>query len=73
MFAFRKIWRALFSCYLRFDIFPFPLLLTISVSELELFCLALICFLVFNFDEVISDFILFDTWLLHKFAFAYLI
>ena len=25
MFVFRKIWRALFSCYLRFEIRPFPL------------------------------------------------
>ena len=24
--VFRKIWRALFSCYLRFEIFPFALL-----------------------------------------------
>ena len=29
MFIFRKIWRVLFSCYLRFEIRPFTLLLTI--------------------------------------------
>ena len=28
-FVFRKIWRALFSCYLRFEIRPFTLLPTI--------------------------------------------
>ena len=25
MFVFRKIWRALFCCYLRFEIYPFAL------------------------------------------------
>ena len=28
MFVFQNIWRALFSCYLRFEIRPFALLLT---------------------------------------------
>ena len=28
MFVFRKIWRALISCYLRFEILPFSLLPT---------------------------------------------
>ena len=28
MFVFRKIWRPLLSCYLRFEIRPFPLLPT---------------------------------------------
>ena len=32
MFALRKIWRVLFSCYLRFGICPFALLPTIFAS-----------------------------------------
>ena len=28
MFVFPKIWRALYSCYLRFEIHPFAILLT---------------------------------------------
>ena len=30
MFVLRKIWRALFSCYLRFEICHFALLATVS-------------------------------------------
>ena len=33
MFVFRKIWRTLFSCYLRFEIHPFELLPTIFTEE----------------------------------------
>ena len=34
MFAFRKIWRALYSCYLRFEIRPFVILPTkLTLSE----------------------------------------
>ena len=32
MFVFRKVWRALLSCYLRFEIHPFALLPTISLN-----------------------------------------
>ena len=37
MFVFRKIWRALFSCYLRFEIHPFTLLPTICSLSFFLF------------------------------------
>ena len=37
MFAFRKIWCALFSCYLRFEINPFTLLPTICSLSFFLF------------------------------------
>ena len=32
MFVFRKVWRALFPCYLRFEIYPFALLPTIRFA-----------------------------------------
>ena len=48
-----KIWRASFSCCLHFEICPFSLLTTILVFKLELFCLALICSKVFDFDKVV--------------------
>ena len=60
-----KIWRALFSCCLRFEICPFSLLTTILVFKLELFCLALICSKLFDFDKVVADFTLFNTLNLH--------
>ena len=36
MFAFRKMWRDLHCCYLRFEIRPFALLSTTILSLLEL-------------------------------------